>query len=72
MSWCPICQEVLHVASLSDSRGRIHSSFSVCPSCGWDSRYRVDGYPERKCDQCGTPYSGPAVFCSLACAVAVD
>jgi hypothetical protein len=25
---------------------------------------------ERNCDHCGKPYCGPAVYCSLACALA--
>jgi hypothetical protein len=32
--------------------------------------YRDDSYPERACDHCGKPYRGPAVFCSLECAIA--
>lgn len=70
MSYCPICQDTLHVTALSDRRGRIRSSFAICPTCGWDSRYRVEGHPERKCDHCAKPYAGPAVFCSLRCALA--
>jgi hypothetical protein len=26
--------------------------------------------PARRCDRCGEPYQGPAVYCSLACAEA--
>lgn len=32
--------------------------------------YRDDTYPERACDRCGATYQGPAVYCSLKCAVA--
>lgn len=32
--------------------------------------YRDDTYPERPCDHCGKLYRGPAVYCSLECAVA--
>jgi hypothetical protein len=32
--------------------------------------YRDDSFPARLCDRCGTPYRGPAVYCSLECAVA--
>lgn len=32
--------------------------------------YRDDSFPERHCDECGRPYRGPAVFCSLKCALA--
>jgi hypothetical protein len=31
--------------------------------------YRDDSFPERDCDHCGKPYRGPAVYCSLDCAV---
>ena len=30
--------------------------------------YQDDSYPARNCDCCGTPYRGPAVYCSLECA----
>jgi hypothetical protein len=32
--------------------------------------YRDDSFPARLCDHCGTSYRGPAVYCSLTCAVA--
>ena len=32
--------------------------------------YRDAGCPERTCDNCGKTYRGPAVFCSLECALA--
>jgi hypothetical protein len=32
--------------------------------------YLNDAYPERKCDRCGKVYRGPALYCSLDCAVA--
>jgi hypothetical protein len=31
--------------------------------------YRDDTCPERLCDRCGTLYRGPAVYCSLQCAI---
>jgi hypothetical protein len=31
--------------------------------------YVDESYPERNCDRCGKPYRGPAVYCSLDCAV---
>lgn len=33
-------------------------------------RYHDESYPERACDRCGEPYQGPAVYCSIQCAVA--
>jgi hypothetical protein len=32
--------------------------------------YRDDSYQERSCDRCGVIYRGPAVYCSLTCAIA--
>lgn len=32
--------------------------------------YHNTDYPERWCDRCGQLYQGPAVYCSLACALA--
>jgi len=31
--------------------------------------YRDACYSERPCDHCGKPYRGPAVYCSLTCAL---
>lgn len=42
----------------------------------WDAaqavllRYDDPSFPERTCDKCGRQYRGPAVYCSLECAVA--
>lgn len=30
--------------------------------------YRDESYSERACDNCETPYRGPAVYCCAACA----
>lgn len=38
--------------------------------CEVRAAYRDDAFPERSCDRCGTSYRGPAVYCSLDCAVA--
>ena len=39
----------------------------------WQSRaeslYADARYVERCCDCCGKPYKGPAVYCSLKCAL---
>lgn len=32
--------------------------------------YADDAFPERACDFCGKLYRGPAVYCSLECALA--
>jgi hypothetical protein len=32
--------------------------------------YRDESFDERACDLCGKPYRGPAVYCSLECALA--
>jgi hypothetical protein len=34
-----------------------------------DDGYRDDSLPERACDCCGQRYRGPAVYCSLKCAL---
>jgi hypothetical protein len=39
-------------------------------ACAPHLRYRDTDCPERACDHCGTPYRGPAVYCSLACVLA--
>lgn len=31
--------------------------------------YKDDRYPERECDYCHHSYKGPAVYCSLRCAL---
>lgn len=45
---------------------------SCCDAAGSRAlgAYRDDTFPERKCDYCGKLYRGPAVYCSLPCAVA--
>jgi hypothetical protein len=35
-----------------------------------EASYHDTHYPQRYCDHCDNPYTGPAVFCSLRCAVA--
>jgi hypothetical protein len=34
------------------------------------ARYRDDSFPSQVCEKCGQTYHGPAVYCSLDCAVA--
>lgn len=41
----------------------------VASCCDTAGSYRDDVYPERLCDHCGTLYRGPAVYCSLDCAL---
>jgi ribosomal protein S27AE len=45
--------------------GRCHAFVDDPPAS-----YRDDRFAERACDRCGKPYRGPAVYCSLACALA--
>jgi len=35
-----------------------------------EAAYIDPSFPERACDRCGKTYQGPAVYCSLACAIA--
>ena len=37
---------------------------------GDEDVYRDPSFSERECDRCGRPYRGPAVYCSLECAIA--
>ncbi len=60
--------EVLRVAvsqapPMLDPRGPTLSDYAR-------TAYRNDDFPERQCDHCGTMYCGPAVYCSLDCAIA--
>lgn len=55
-----------------------------CPECLGGVAYCCEGappppprelyedvsYPARECDHCGKTYRGPAVYCSLECALA--
>jgi hypothetical protein len=70
---CPICGRTSHLPRDKAER------FCVC--CGFledvnplteraRARYRDASFPERACDACGKPYRGPAVYCSLDCAIA--
>jgi hypothetical protein len=55
---CPHCGAIALIVSL--------------PNGGPDwaaSAYRNDAFPERDCDYCGRSYRGPAVYCSLDCAL---
>jgi DnaJ-class molecular chaperone len=62
------------VASCCDAAGSSMSHFASSndaekrdmPSAG----YSDDRFLERPCDRCGKPYRGPAVYCSLTCALA--
>lgn len=40
---------------------------SCCDAAG---SYADPAFSERMCDRCGKRYRGPAVYCSLACAIA--
>jgi hypothetical protein len=43
---------------------------SCCDAAGSaDDPYHDERFPERPCDHCGKLYRGPAVYCSLECAV---
>ena len=34
-----------------------------------NAKYRNENCRQRNCDHCGKPYRGPAVYCSLQCAL---
>jgi hypothetical protein len=75
---CPICRTIWH--NPNDEReaycGRCHTFPSDAvylperTTAFARAAYRNDSFPARLCDHCGTPYRGPAVYCSLECAVA--
>lgn len=70
---CPICQRrSWHPRDLAER---------FCAVCGFiddalaarrraEAAYSAPGYPPRRCDRCGQGYVGPAVYCSLTCALA--
>lgn len=54
---------------------RIMETRRRCEPGGWIRErtlraYRDPSLPERACDYCGKTYRGPAVYCSLECALA--
>jgi hypothetical protein len=76
---CPSCNGE-RVVKINTPEGRLllapclecmgSGAASCCDPAGsaddayWDVRLE-----ERACDRCGKPYRGPAVYCSLACAL---
>jgi hypothetical protein len=56
----------LFVVTITDADGSMDQGTTAFARAA----YRDDSFPARLCDRCGTPYRGPAVYCSLACAVA--
>lgn len=58
--------------SLDDSEALLRRVLSPLPNRATDfarASYHDDSYPERACDHCHQPYRGPAVYCSLECAL---
>ena len=75
MQPCPDC--IGGIASSSDAAGSRPIGAFTCPRCAFvdaelraSEAYRDDTFPERMCDHCGQLYRGPAVYCSLECAMA--
>lgn len=59
--------------SADDSEAMLRRILPPLPDRATDfarASYRDDSYPERLCDHCRTPYRGPAVYCTLECALA--
>src|SRR4051812_30061416 len=55
----------------ASTRNRLITADEVAPPLPErPSAYLDDSYPERTCDHCGRLYRGPAVVCSLSCAIA--
>ena len=51
-------------------RPLVFASFGADPYEDGSRGYRDDTCPERMCDRCSRLYRGPAVYCSLECAIA--
>jgi hypothetical protein len=62
---CPHCGAVALVVSLTNDGPDWAASETRAKRA-----YRDDSFPERECDHCGKTYQGPAVYCSLECAMA--
>lgn len=78
---CPTCRgrgfvpagverddELVEMKPCPDCLGGIASCCDAAGSRAVEA-YRDDTFPERLCDGCGKLYRGPAVYCSLECAV---
>ena len=73
---CPVCSGE-RVLKLKTVGGGL--LVGPCPDCRAsgeasaafraEAAYRNDKFPERACDHCGSLYRGPAVYCSLGCAI---
>jgi hypothetical protein len=50
---------------LTFARDLLEASKAIAPDA-----YVDNAFPERPCDRCGKPYRGPALYCSLTCALA--
>ena len=50
---------------LTFARDLFEASKAIAPDA-----YRDDAFEPRECDHCGKQYRGPAVYCSLECAIA--
>jgi ribosomal protein S27AE len=64
---CPRCgAESFNPSDIAERYcGRCHAFVDDPPASCVD-----EAFPERPCDRCGKPYRGPAVYCSLTCALA--
>jgi hypothetical protein len=74
---CPMCEGEGCRKARTDDGGLLIMPCLTCNGSGFVPQetaaklaYRDDKFPERACDHCGKPYRGPAVYCSLECAVA--
>lgn len=60
-------------ASMEEAEAKLQSMLPPLPYRATEfarAAYRDDSYQERDCDHCGKPFRGPAIYCSLECAVA--
>jgi hypothetical protein len=68
---CPICERISHHPRDRAERFCVRCGFLDDPNPLTEraAAYHDALFPERACDACGKPYRGPAVYCSLRCAI---
>jgi hypothetical protein len=66
---CPECGGSGVTSCCDPARGLLYASPAGIVSIA-EAAYHNDRFPARGCDFCGKTYNGPAVYCSLSCALA--
>lgn len=68
-NWTPRDPKRAKYAAAPDGQRRGMPTYSQNPFTN-ESAYTDAAYQPRPCDRCGKTYQRPAVYCSLACAIA--